>query len=105
MRHNGLVWVQAVSGGGVNADGEPVPCLESWGEALDCLIRTNTDNRKGKYVDGEFRAASFTVLLEGRACPCSIRRVRLQRACEALGEYDVISVEPLFTVGRMQITV
>ena len=63
----------------------------------------HSDNRKGRYEDGEFRQASFTILVE--CIPFPYNRVKLERMGENLGEYRVMNAEPLTTVGRTQIVV
>jgi hypothetical protein len=89
-----------------NEYGEPVSDAASeWSEPIACSIKTNKDNRKGKYEDGEFRVASFIILLEDRNEPFDANRVRLERYGNTLGEYRVQSIEELRTVGRLQIIV
>ncbi len=108
MRTNGKLQYQTLSQGGVDVNGEPIAQTASWSDAIACNIKTNSDNRKGVYEDGEFRVASFTVLLEAdpRLKLSDIKRVKLMRnGDEALGEYRVISSEPLLTQGRIQIMV
>lgn len=105
MRYNGNLKYQTLAENGqVNEYGEPVAAQVSWSDPVPCSIKTNSDTRKGKYEDGEFRMASFTILIE---CVDGFNadRVKLERLGEDLGEYRVLSVEPLATVGRIQILV
>lgn len=105
MRYNGSLKYQTITGNEqVNEYGEPVAAQVSWSDPVPCSIKTNNDTRKGRYEDGEFRHASFTVLIEcnGRF---DAERIQLERLGEDLGEYRVLSVEPLVTVGRIQIIV
>lgn len=107
MRTNGTLQYQQLSVGGIDADGEPIASVETWSDAIACSIKTNSDNRKGVYEDGEFRVASFLVLLEADAKQKfeSIKRVKLMRGSEYLGEFRVISSEAIVTHGRFQIMV
>jgi hypothetical protein len=107
MRTNGTLQYQVLSPGGVDDNGEPIAPTETWSNAIDCSIKTNSDNRKGAYEDGEFRMASFIILLEEDAKQnfIGIKRIKLMRGAEALGEYRVICSEPLVTQGRFQIMV
>ena len=82
---------------------EPLRARSDWSDPLPCSIKTNSDNRKGRYEDGEFRQASFTILVE--CIPFPYNRVKLERMGENLGEYRVMNAEPLTTVGRTQIVV
>lgn len=105
MRYNGHLKYQIVSeGDGLNEYGEPDNSTQtSWSDEIPCSIKTNTDTRKGHYEDGEFRQASFVILIE--VSQFSAKRVSLERLGEELGEYRVLSVEPLTTVGRIRIIV
>lgn len=107
MRTNGKLQYQILSPGGIDDNGEPIAPTETWSDAIACSIKTNSDNRKGAYEDGEFRMASFIVLLEADAKQNfeSIKRIKLVRGDETLGEYRVICSEPLVTQGRFQIMV
>lgn len=107
MRTNGTLQYQTITPGGVDDNGEPIASQSVWSDAIPCNIKTNSDNRKGVYEDGEFRVASFLVLLEADAQQKfeSIKRIKLMRGSETLGEYRVICSEPLVTHGRFQITV
>lgn len=103
MRTNGTLKYEIVSGGGLNDYGEVEEAHSEWSDPIPCSIKTNSDTRKGKYEDGEFRQASFTVLIESAEFPH--KRISLERQGENLGEYRVLSSEPLTTVGRTQIMV
>ena len=104
MRYNGNLQYLIVTGsGGVNEYGEPEPQQESWSTPIPCSIKTNHDNRLGTYEDGEYRQASFIILIE--LSTFDAKRVRLERLGENLGEYRVKTVEPLTTVGRTKIIV
>lgn len=107
MRTNGTLQYQTLSSGVIDDNGEPIAPTEQWSDAIACSIKTNSDNRKGVYEDGEFRIASFIILLETDAQKNyeSIKRIKLMRGAEALGEYRVICSEPLVTQGRFQIMV
>lgn len=104
MRTNGYLQIKVVVGGGLNDDGEPIPAGTDWGEKIPCSIKTLTDSRKGRYDDGEFRIASFEILIE-EIKDFNPPHVKLNRYDVDLGEFTVQSVEPLKTVGRVKIQV
>lgn len=104
MKTNGTLSYQTLTAPGVNEYGEPIPAQSEWSAPVACLIKTNTDNRKGVYEDGEFRQASFTVLLELQELP-DFGRIRLTRHSESLGEYRIMTREPFPNFGRIQIMV
>lgn len=102
MRVNGLLHFETVKDGGLNEFGEVLAPTACWSEPIPCSIKTIND-KIGVYEDGEFRQASFSVLIELASFP--YKRVKLQRYDEELGEYRVISIEPLVSVGRTKILV
>ena len=85
-----------------NEFGELVESTSLWSEPIPCHIKTNSDNRRGKYEDGEFRQASFTILTE-QMDNLSFNRVRLERQGEDLGEYGVMNAENIESQNRTQI--
>lgn len=103
MRYNGTLSFEVLTEGGVDEFGEVIESSSEWSEPIPCSIKTNNDNRKGRYEDGEFRQASFIVLIETQEFPHN--RIKLKRYSEELGEYRVMSCEPLTSVGRVQIMV
>lgn len=105
MRYNGSIQYQIVSQSEeLNEYGEVASHTStSWSDEIPCSIKTNSDTRKGKYEDGEFRQASFLILIELEKFDA--KRVRLSRFDEDLGEYRILSIEPLTTAGRVQIMV
>ena len=105
MRTNGFLKYEIVNNASdFNEHGEPVSGASvEWSEPVPCSIMTNSDNRKGKYEDGEFRMASLTILIEDMEF--NANRIRLERSGRELGEYRVQSIEELETVGRVKITV
>lgn len=105
MRYNGTIRYEKTTEGGENEFGEPIPAQTGWSESIKCSVKANSDTRKGKYEDGKFRQASYVVLLECQKLPDGISRVRITRYTENLGEHDIMNIEPLVTVGRIQILV
>lgn len=106
MRYNGTLQYSYSSPdeGGLNEYGEPVQAERAWSEPIRCSIRTLSDNRLGRYEDGQFRQASYAVLLEEQPFVPETR-VRLTRQGEDLGEFGIMTCEHLLTVGRVSITV
>jgi hypothetical protein len=132
MKLNGTLKVALTKSEHVNEYGEIVSSLQEWSKPIDCCISTNSDNRIGKYEDGEFRMSAYTILLEAsgafyealahedstlvengsdggligaeRQMPV-IDRVSLSRYGESLGEFRVQSMEAFPSVGRIQLSV
>lgn len=105
MRHNGTIQFEQTSPGGINEFGEPIPVKTEWSQPINCSIKANSDTRKGIYEDGKFRQASYVILIETQSLPGTVQRTRLKRFSESLGDHDILNIEPLLTVGRIQILV
>ena len=132
MKLNGTLKVALTSKAVVNEYGEITQSSVEWSNPIDCCITTNSDNRKGKYEDGEFRASAYMVLLEDSETiykalrnadntlvnvgndggilgveyqTANIDRVMLSRYGENLGEFRVQSIELFPSVGRVQLIV
>lgn len=105
MRKNGTIQYETTTPGGLNDWGEPIAATTAWSAPIGCSIHANTDNRKGRYEDGKFRQASYVVLIENNPLPENIKRITIKRRAEDLGEHDILCIEPLSTVGRIQILV
>ena len=105
MRANGTLQYAVIDDDAValNEYGEPVANEQSWSDPIDCSINVNSDNRIGRYEDGEFHVASYTILIE--TMTFDHNRIKLTRDGVSLGEFRVISIQPLTTVGRTQILV
>lgn len=105
MRYNGSIQYEITTPGGVDNNGEPIPAQTGWSDPIKCSVHANSDTRKGIYEDGKFRQASYVVLIESQVIPGDIQRISITRHSENLGEHDILNIEPLTTVGRIQIMV
>lgn len=85
-------------------DGNPIAAAADWSACIPCLINTMSDKMNAQYVDGEYRAMSFEVLIESVEDFCA-DSVMLTRHCECLGEFRIIRKELLPNVGRTRIFV
>lgn len=105
MRENGTLSYKTITSQGEPFDegGNPIATSATWSAPFPCLVRTITDKDNAKYVDGEYRAMSFEVLIEDMYDFDSDGSVILTRKGENLGEFRIISKEALPTVGRIRI--
>lgn len=88
-----------------DSSGYPIAGENKWSEKIPCSLSTNSDNRLHKYDDGLHRVSTYTILTETCDFPLTATVVHLHRGCECLGEFKVVSVEPLETVRRIKIVV
>lgn len=104
MRTNGYIIVLNAPGASLNEYGEVEFPEAEWSDPIPAHIRTNRDNRMEKGEGGEYRDASYTILVE-RAIPLGIKTVKVERLGEELGEFGIRSIEPVPGQNRVQITV
>lgn len=105
MRVNGsLQYAIERLDGDIDELGNPVPAIIVWSEPVPCSIATRADNRKAKYVDGEYHQQSYDVLIE---CCYDFRAniVKLTRKDEYLGEFQIISKATCPSFNRVKIVV
>lgn len=106
MRTNGTLQYCIISEGGFNEDGEPIATgSTTWSEAISCSIKNVTNNSKGRYEDGKFNQASYSILAEPANIPLNVTRVKLQRKGIELGEYAVQGLPTPTTMNRVKIIV
>ena len=106
MRTNGILQYCSISEGGFNENGEPIAVgKQIWSEAIPCLIKTITNNSKGRYEDGKFNQASYEILIETANFPLSVKRVRVHRQWLFLGEFAVQGLPIPTTMDRVKIVV
>lgn len=87
----------------LNDYGEVESAETEWGDDMPCSVKVNSDTHVGVQEDGIFRQASYTILIE--STPFSAKRIIVTRLGETLGEFPVLAVQPMPTVGRTQILV
>lgn len=104
MRANGTLEYRIAIEDGLNEYGEPIDSTIVWSNPIKCSISVIRDTSNGKYEDGKFRQSSYNVLIEG-VKEVNFSTIRLTRRGENLGEFEVLSVEPLTSVGRTRIVV
>lgn len=114
MRENGTIRYKTLyENTPIDSNGDPVAASAYWSAAIPCLVRTITDTRKAKYEDGEYHAMSFEILVEGNESTLGLfnhilefkQSLWVERKGESMGDFQIISVEELPTVGRIRIIV
>ena len=95
------------SGGIDSSTGFPVKRKEAAYEApIPCQYSANQNNQLGRVNGEHFTIAHYSILIEQPAQPFTAEQVRL---CDMngriLGEYSVMSIEPLDAVCELRITV
>ena len=103
---NGTIQVKRKTAGGIDpATGYPVAPTAEWGEPVPCQWAANKFDRLGRVGGEHFTVASFSVLIEWRPLG-GVEQVRLRDlAGRELGEFSIMSVEPLEAVGQLRIMV
>lgn len=103
---NGTIQVKRKTAGGIDpATGYPVASTAEWGEPVPCQWAANKFDRLGRVRGEHFTVASFSVLIEWRPLG-GVEQVRLRDLSgRELGEFSIMSVEPLEAVGQLRIMV
>lgn len=106
MRTNGTLQYCIISKGGFNDDGEPIAVGSvTWSEEIPCSINAITNNSKGRYEDGKFNQASYSVLVESANISLDVTRLKLTRSGVFLGEYAVQGLPIPTSMNRVKIIV
>lgn len=107
MRYNGELQYLIHEGDELNEFGELIAGESSWSEPLKCSVNTRADRKNYQKQDGQFRVASFDILLPlDSQFPWNERtRLKVWRDSEYLGEYDIINSELATSTGRQKITI
>lgn len=103
---NGIIELKQKTGGGINPEtGFPnKPTSEAWSNPIPCQYYANKYNNLGRVNGMNFKIASYTILIEEQ--PFNGEQVRLKTLDgNMVGEFSVISVEPLDAVCELKILV
>lgn len=104
---NGYIESVTLSEGGLDPQsGHPVPAEKEYGELIPCQFYASRLNMQAKSNGEAVTAATWTILVESIWDFRDVRTVRLQdMAGRMIGEFPVVSIEPLDAVGQIRITV
>lgn len=103
---NGHIEIKTKTGGGIDpSTGFPSPAEVSWGAPIPCQMVVSRLNKLGRTTQGEHvTTVSYSILIEDQ--PFSAERIRLSgNDGKVIGEFSIISMEPLEAVGQIRITV
>lgn len=101
---NGMLQIISATGGGF-VGGRPIPTTETLGEFIPCNIKTNTNDRHGRTVDGVFQRTDYTVRIDTEAVPAfkAERVVLTDNRGQRMGTFRVQDIQHLDYVGTIQI--
>lgn len=93
------------SGGGIDPEtGFLIKASRSWGDPIECQYRANEYNNKGKADGNTFIVAKYVILIEQQTIDAE--QIKLEdESGTSLGEFSIISIEPLAAVDQMKILV
>lgn len=102
---NGTIEAKEKTAGGIDpTTGYPIPSTSRWGEPIPCQYQYNQHNNLGRSNGEHFIVASYAILID--EIPFEAEQIRLRdRTGKTLGEYSVISAEPLEAVCQIKILV
>lgn len=103
---NGSIEIKDKVAAGINPDtGYPTkPSDVSWGTPIPCQYSANRYNNLGQVNGEHFRTAEYSVLIEAQ--PFDAEQIRLKDRCgNVVGEFSIISAEPLEAVCQIRILI
>ncbi len=103
---NGTIETKAKAGGGIDREtGYAIkPSAASWDEPIACQYTPNSHNFLGVTTGQHFTQASYTILIEEQ--PFDAEQIRLKdMSGKVVGEFSILSIEPLEAVGEVKIIV
>ena len=104
---NGHIEVKHKKAGGIDDNGMPVPPTFSFGKPIRCQWWANSFSWRGRTSSGgHFTSASFEILVEAGDGVELGEQLRLtDDRGRTIGEFSVMSIEPLQAVGQYRILV
>lgn len=103
---NGTIQIKQKTGGGIdpNTGYARTSSAVVWGDPIPCQYYPNRYTNLGRVNGEHFKSAEYTVLIEEQ--PFGAEQIRLiDNAGDLVGEFSVISSEPLEAVGQIKIIV
>ncbi|MDR2765130.1 MAG: hypothetical protein LBB90_08885 [Tannerella sp.] len=100
---NGTICAKVETGGGLDANGNPVKPVSDWGFQILAYIKTNRYSELGVSDGNSFRIASYEVLIDEQ--PFRASHVKLATKDRILGEFPVMQIEKMSAVGAVKILV
>ncbi len=101
---NGTIELQVTAGGSLDENGYPVAPVRRWGAPIPCQYYPDRYNAQGR-VNGEHATLrAYIILIELQSV--TSERIRLTDSDgHVVGEFQIISSEPLQAVCQTRITV
>lgn len=103
---NGSIEIKSKTAAGIDPEtGHPrKPSAVSWSDPIPCQYTPNKYNNIGQVSGEHFKTAEFSVLIEAQ--PFDAEQIRLKDRCgNIVGEFSIISTEPLDAVCQIRILV
>lgn len=103
---NGTIQIKQKTEGGIDPEtGFARKASEiSWSEPIPCQYYSNRYSNVGRVSGEHFKTAEYTVLIDEQ--PFTGEQIRLtDNETGLIGEFSIISAEPLQAVGQIRITI
>lgn len=103
---NGTIEFKLKQGGGIDPEtGYPIEPAATWGQPIPCQYIPNNNSFQGRANGEHFTVASYQILIDGMYEVAS-EQLRLKDAAgKEIGQFSLISVEPLRAVDEIKIMV
>lgn len=101
----GTIATRVTTGGGIDQlTGEPIPVTFLWSDEIECLYTPVQNSNQGRYTDGTFKQASYTITTEKMDFAAKLLRLTNSRE-QVAHEGEIISIEALEDIQRVKIIV
>jgi len=101
----GTISTRVTTGGGLDPNsGEPTPVTFGWASEIECLFAPAQNSSQGRYTDGTFKQASYTITTEKMDFVAKLLRLTNSRG-DVVCENEIISVEVLEDIQRVKIII
>lgn len=102
---NGTIETKQKAAGGIDlTTGHAVKSVSAWNDPIPCQYIPNSHNFLGVSSGQHYTQASYTVLIEEQ--PFTAEQIRLKDMDgNTVGEYSILSIEPLQAVCEIKIIV
>lgn len=102
---NGYIEIKRKTGGGIDTTtGYPIKPEAEWGGAIDCQYSATRYNNLAMSGGEPYRDAAYSILIEEQPLD-GAEQLRLHdKDGNVVGEYSIVSIEPLDAVCEIRIT-
>ncbi|MBR1809604.1 MAG: hypothetical protein IJ776_09505 [Paludibacteraceae bacterium] len=103
-----LRYASATAGSDLDENGNPIPACDADMNEIECTITAQSENRQGRYEDGQYKNGSYSVTCDMEKVGKSFNPKTIQLIHEFkgyLGDFQVQRIEYYKLTGTIEIWV